>query len=160
VTLLALDPSSTRTGYAVFAGELVDAGLLTPRPRKLDFVPRIHQMAADVRGLIEQYLPEKIVIEITSGHVGHRHKGHGAGLSVYGMAVGYLLAVVEASGRSVSAIEENVWTRGVPKTKRTAMIAAMYRRQYNPANDPGGDVADAIGLGRFFLAERKVKRDC
>jgi hypothetical protein len=95
-----------------------------------------------------------VVIEITSGKVARRARGkghNGAGLSVYGMAVGYLWReCVAALGESVSTVEENVWTAGVPKDRRARHIATLFPA-YRRAKDPGGDVADAIGLGRWYL---------
>jgi len=43
----------------------------------------------------------------------------------------------------------------ITKEDRTLAIKQIYP-QYRPADDPGGDVADALGLARFWLRERAI----
>ena len=89
--ILALDPASIRTGYAYFlaADDLHDAGYLTGADGDEEATDRILTMCQELEMLIDEHRPELVVIEVTSGHVGtRRHKGRGAGLGVYGMAVG------------------------------------------------------------------------
>ncbi len=162
--ILALDPSSTCIGYAIFACRanfeslLGDAGLITT-PQKPSAYVRMVKLADDVFDLIREFNgpPMTIVVEVPSGHVNHgRHKGSGAGLSVYGMAVGYLLGRLASLDVDVRIILENDWTRGIPKGERQASVAARYA-SYDPAKDPGGDVSDAIGLGEWWITEERLK---
>jgi hypothetical protein len=156
VTVLALDPSSTCVGYALLraADVLVECGRLTPAKARATPAHRIPTIGQELAALLAATTPTEVVIEITSGKVaGHaRARGHnGAGLGVYGMAVGYLWReCVAAVGESVATVEENVWTAGVPKNRRARYIATLFP-VYRTANDPGGDIADAIGLGRWYL---------
>jgi hypothetical protein len=124
-------------------------------------------MADDLRQLLNEFEPGTVLIEITSGKVGHnRHKGSGAGLAVYGMAVGYLWAVIDCWLRRLPAeqqknteivlVKENDWTRGVPKADRIAAVAAEFPA-YDTAQDPGGDLADAIALGQWYLREYRAR---
>ncbi len=167
--LLGLDPSSTRPGWAWLSmgGDLRQAGLLTPDKSKAASEHRIAAMCRDLRDLLEQIEPAVVVIEHTSGHVGaKRHKGAGAGLAVYGVAIGALWQVTEAWKRSLPAdrqgrtmielVTENRWTRGTPKANRQAVVAACFPA-YEPETDKGGDIADAIGLGSWWLRERMAK---
>jgi hypothetical protein len=172
VKLLALDPSSTRTGYAVFemfhdapsGAALIDAGYLQPPKREAPAIERIAEMVVDLRELMHELMPRNIVIEIPSGHVGNRHLGRGAGLSIYGLAVGALWSAARApiggQGRRIEVLtlEENAWTRGVQKNKRQ-MAVAMEFPQYREviSKDGGADVADAIGLGRFAIERMKIE---
>ena len=165
--ILALDPSSVTIGYALMSGPNVlrEGGKLNPQKTRLASLIRIEQLAADLVALIKDSKPETIVIEITSGKVAKRHgSGGGAGLGVYGMAVGYFLRTCQERlpARWVVAVEENTWTEGVPKKKRTQAIASIFRN-YKPETDVGGDVADAIGLGRWWLQgqawAKKVKEN-
>ena len=155
--VLALDPSSTAVGYAVLAGSrvLVDAGRLLPARARDEANARIRAMGADLRRLLAEHADvAAVVVEDTSGKVGrHRHGGGGAGLAVYGKALGYLWAVVEvATGRSPELVLENVWTRGVSKAQRQQIVTYEFPT-YPADRDPGGDVADAIGLARWWLIE-------
>lgn len=164
--ILALDPSSTCTGYALLrsADDLAEAGRLRPGKTRDSAVHRITAMGVELAALIREWQPDEIVIEITSGKVGcrGRQRGmNGAGLAVYGMAVGYLWRVcLEQQDRfrpPVYTVAENDWTRGVPKQQRAAGVALKYRN-YRVIDDPGGDVADAIGLGCWWLREAALRR--
>jgi Holliday junction resolvasome RuvABC endonuclease subunit len=157
VTILSLDPSSTLTGYALMSGDsIVSAGLLKPHKRSAPARERVRHMAADLRVLIGELKPDRIVIEVSSGHVSKRHRGSGAGLAVYGYAVGFLSSVAHEGGREVAEVEENEWTRGVPKPRRVQTIAALYP-SYRMDRDKGGDMADAIGLGRWYGRTMRMK---
>jgi hypothetical protein len=162
MTILSLDPSSTRTGYAIHgwdattAGEtLVEAGYLKPRAADSP-LKRIRAMAADFRDMLAEVNPEVVVIEWTSGKVNRRrHKGGGAGLSIYGGAAGYMISEADRAmpAEAVFTPLENDWTNGVEKLTRQDFIAALYPAYAaHMAKDDGGDVADAIGLGRWWIA--------
>lgn len=151
MTVLGVDPSSTRTGYAVMkdANTVVDAGFFTPKHRLDAPILRILQMTADLAAVIELAKPSVTVVEITSGKAGRGSRaGAGPHLAVYGMAVG---AMYHAAHRCMCGMVcpalENVWTRGVPKRRRQIAIAAQFP-EYGEmmGKDTGGDVADAIGL--------------
>ena len=158
MTVLALDPSSTCVGYAVLDGprSLLDAGRLTPARQRDDANARIRSMGADLRRLLAEHPAAAVVVEDTSGKVARHGRGrgmNGAGLAVYGKALGYLWAVVEVQlGRPPELVLENVWTRGVAKAARQRVVAMEYQ-SYAADRDPGGDVADAIALGRWWLVE-------
>lgn len=160
-TLLALDPSSTRTGYALFSGERLTAfGYLTPFRTRDPPLKRIATMADDVRKLIIDYKPHHVAIEVTSGKVGQRHRGEGAGLAVYGMAVGaiYFVARLQAEGH-ISGVTETEWTRGISKSKRQQAIAIHFPAyRARQAADNGRDLADAIGVGLWWMRERRTAR--
>ena len=163
VTLLSLDPASIITGYAVMTGEgssnLVEAGRLKAPTKGSEPLVRIRAIAQDLRELIVEMSPTHAVVEITRGKVNrNRHHGGGAGLGIYGMAVGYLLRVVESGVASVSAVEENEWTGKVPKDDRTERLSLEYP-DWAAAMlaDEGGDVADAIGLGLWWFRQRTVE---
>lgn len=168
-TILSLDPSSTCTGWALMdrSARLLQGGLLTPDKLKTDPQFRIAAMCRDLRQLLDELQPEMILIEWPSGHVGtKRHHGGGAGLSIYGAACGGLWQVCEhwlrslppeqQNDREVELILENDWTRGVPKVDRVAGVASRFS-EYSIEQDPGGDLADAIGLGVWFLTEYRAR---
>jgi len=85
-TILSIDPSSTQTGWALLDREerLFQAGILTPDKQRSEPQFRIAAMCRDLRQLLDEIEPAVILIEITSGKVGHnRHGGSGAGLGVW-----------------------------------------------------------------------------
>lgn len=164
---LSLDPGSQITGYAVMAdGErLVEGGVLRPDRTRDPAIDRLRAMKRDLLVLLEQVKPDVVVVEFTSGKVGKRHGGAGAGLAVYGIAVGMLWEVCEnwamvrrAAGRPcrVEVIPENEWTRRQTKAKRTMAIAALFP-EYLAENDKGMDVADAIGLNLYMQRKEKAE---
>lgn len=167
--ILALDPSSTTTGWALLdrSERLLQGGVIKPHKQQCEAQYRIGQMCVDLRQLLSELGPETILIEWPSGHVGRkRHHGGGAGLSVYGAACGALWQVCEAWVRSlpsdrqsvteVELVLESDWTRSVPKPDRVAGIAGRFK-EYEPGQDSGGDLADAIGLAVWFLTEHRMR---
>jgi hypothetical protein len=169
--IFSLDPGSQRSGWAVFRvpEQLVEAGLLVPSRTRDDPAERLRAMKEDLIKLLDQFQPDVIVLEWTSGKVvRNRHGGGGAGLPIYGVAVGALWQVCEYwAGQSevaqhpcqVVLVPENEWTRGRPKMQprkggkavvsRIDIIAGLFP-QYNPCEDPGGDMADAMGLNLYY----------
>ena len=159
MNILAFDPSSTVTGYAQLRqpdrGRLLldDAGLLHPAASDPP-LRRAEAMAREAVHLVYAAQPDVVLVEITSGKVNrHRHKGGGAGLAVYGMAVGVIWAEVRRAFPAARAIPENTWTRGVSKRTRATAVAAAFPR-YQAAGDPGLDAADAIGLAWWYVLEQ------
>lgn len=176
-TIFSIDPGSQRSGWAVMTGEekLVEAGLLLPERTRDGAEKRLQAMMQDLVRLLVQYQPDVVVLEWTSGKViTSRHGGGGAGLAIYGIAIGALWAVClqwaqvsRAGGRTceVVCISENEWTHGRPKTRRRIGGKAVPSRvdliqhrfpAYVPEKDPGGDVADAIGLALWYLHKHKL----
>jgi len=167
--VFAIDPGSIRSGWCVMKPpeQLVEAGLLLPN--KLRALPefRINDQCESLRELLNKWQPKTILLEWTSGKVGRkRHRGQGAGLAIYGISVGSLWQVVLAWRRALPAkqqlevkvelILENLWCRQIPKSERIATVAATFP-EYNASQDPGGDIADALGLAVWYLRERVVK---
>lgn len=150
MTLLSIDPSITCIGYALFGGpgELFECGLIRPQSRKAPVSERCYELFLEITEMVRELAPERIVVEVPTGHVSRGRPG--AGLTTYGMAVGAVwcaarLAMVRPD---LAAYDERTWTRSRTKRSRIARIAAAWP-QYRAADDPGGDVADAIGLGEY-----------
>ena len=155
MTILSFDPGSKVMGYALMssARDLIECGLLKPERTRDDANARIETMVAEAVRVVIAARPDRIVIEDTSGKVGARHRGNGAGLAVHGKAVGWLVGKLATTGIPLSLVSENEWTRGVQKARRQQIVAQEFRG-YDPAADGGGDAADAIGLARhWFVTE-------
>ena len=92
---IMIDPSSTRTGYAIMRSPdvVIEAGYLTPKRQRDEAVDRIATMATDLKELLIEHQPRRIVIEIPSGKVHARLAGQVSSLATYGMAVGAMLRV-------------------------------------------------------------------
>lgn len=163
--ILGLDPSSTCIGYGALTrtGHLYDVGIITPGDRRDGSWDRIIAMHADLVTLLDSLRPDSILVEWTRGKVGQRHKGLGAGLAVYGCGVGAVGIAVYQWAMShadceVQAICENDWTRGVPKASRQLAVASLYPAYAEHiSEDPGGDIADAIGLVDWWIRERRAE---
>lgn len=166
--VFGLDPSSTVTGYCVMSLDerLIEAGIIREHKMRASAESRIAVMCEDLKRLLNHWRPRTILIEWPSGHVGRkRHKGAGAGLSTYGVAVGALwrtclhwresLPLTEQQHVQVVTILENVWTGQVSKPDRVVAIASLFP-EYNPAADRTGDIGDSVGLALWFIRERKV----
>jgi hypothetical protein len=158
--ILALDPSLTRTGWAYFDNdELLRCGWHTPRGslagRKTTACQRIDSL---ITKIADEPISEasEIVIEVTSGHTSNRHGGKGAGLALYGMAVGafYQWACTRYGHNRVHAIEENRWIRKRSKEERQQHARLLHGKVYTPqieSKDRGGDTSDAIMLGDWWI---------
>lgn len=161
--IVALDPSSERTGYAAIDEVhrlIVDAGYLRGERTADTAQTRILAMEKELAGLVAERKPSVILIEITKGKVNKkRHGGAGAGLATYGLAMGALWRTARdlVGDDRVVAIDED-WTRGVNKAVRARRIAMEFP-QYRQAMelDRGGDAADAIGIALWWIGDQKRK---
>lgn len=159
--LLAIDPSSTCTGFAVLTGPevLVEAGRLTPGRQTAPAIIRIATMREELIHLIIEKTPNQIIIEIPSAHVSGRIRmpKQGKGMGVYGMAAGVLWATA-VSLCQTATVDERTWTGCRKKEVRAREIAAIFPA-YRKIKDPGLNIADAIGIGRWwFLAKSAQER--
>jgi len=172
--ILAIDPSSTRTGYCVmdFKEELLEAGLILPAKITLDAAQRIKCMCDDIDNILQITKPDYVVVEWTSGKVGSkRHKGNGAGLAIYGVSIGAIWITIEhwaaracegddkpatAGKPVVILIDENDWTGGTPKRQRAETIRRLYPT-FDFSKDTGGDITDSVGLGRYYIGQKKME---
>lgn len=167
--LLALDPSSSCTGYAVLVGlepsALIDAGQCRPSLSKtalgdlpawrrahlwqdeLTHVRKIRSICRDVADLIQEHEPESIVVEIASGKFGSGAK-HGArgSLTTYGMAAWAVLAASERLRPDATVeVTERQWIGGrgpgrIPSKKEHRQV--LVQKLYPGRYDPTLD-ADA-----------------
>ena len=159
--LLALDPSSSAIGYSVSTGpareHVIDAGVLRPSKKSAPAIERIRSMLVDVQALLQEHEPGAAVIEQPSQHVNKGHKGGGAGLATYGMAVGAVWGVVEVRIKEVKLVQPNTWTRGRRKTTRAVLVHLEH--EIDAEADKGMDCADAIAIGQWWwerlLAEER-----
>ena len=156
---LSLDPSSTRTGYALWDGDqLCEAGVLAPARTRDAVLDRIASIKHELSSLLDAERGLSIVVmEIPSGRIGRGSRGGATGhLALYGMAVGAVWMLCRSRGVPVACATEREWTRGVPARRRQAIVAASVPG-YQSSSDGGRDVSDAIGLGRWWMSEVKLR---
>lgn len=167
MTLLAIDPSSTRTGYAVMADSMtiIDAGLLTSDKTRDPAIMRVVAMTKDLRQLLLECWPDIVLVEMPHGH----DKGGAKRLANYGLAPGamyweacsYIMARLKVNPKhdiEALAISAADWTGGVTKFNRQQQICMAFPHRYDPTTDPGGDIADAIGLAVWWFRQQKAQR--
>ncbi len=176
--VLALDPGSVKTGYALLrarpgllvagrrrgTAELIEAGLLRAPAKHLP-EQRVKTICRELADLIAGACPAWAVIEMTSGKVHRRHHrdgwgGSGQGLAIYGFALGAVWRTCLQFGPGpdrVVLVPENDWTASMPKGRRARFIAAAFPG-YDPAADRGEDIADAIGLGLWWIERNRAAR--
>ena len=169
-TVLAIDPSSTRTGFAVMRttakrGQyaLLDCGLFVPTKRYSSAAIRINDMVADMclmlPRLIEQHVADGghmldflVGIEVPSGRPGRAvAAGAKAQLAIYGRAVGEFVRAAKCAQSIVCEVDERTWTRRRTRQQRQMEARAypLYRLQVEL--DRGYDISDAIGVGEWVL---------
>ena len=161
--IMAFDPSSTCTGWAIGEkSKVVKAGYVKPK-QSLAAIERIEETICEVVGLLEFYKPDAVIIEETSGKIHNRiKKSNPSGLAVYGMAVGAVYATcvmhVIRQRCSVDTVKENEWTHGSKKSARQVM-AGIYYPDYGEMKefDKGMDISDAICLLEWYFVNQRIK---
>jgi Holliday junction resolvasome RuvABC endonuclease subunit len=153
--ILSLDPSSSAIGWAMMSGppdRLLAFHLI--RSGSSNSVTRIDRMTRDLLAVANEHTPDVVVMEWATGKVHRRVRAQsaGAGLATLGQAQGSYRAALMADGFDVRTVTDGEWTCGVSKDARADRVAFEWAdyRAWRP-KDHGLDVADAIGLGAFWL---------
>lgn len=160
--LLSLDPSSSRTGYAIYRDPepsgLIESGAIIAETSDRTPLDRVVTMGSALQQLISDHNPTAAVIEIPSSHVSARHHGRGAGLATYGFAVGWLgcMAALLIKSSSITWVD-NSWTGSESAKRRAARISLLFPH-YEARRDRGGDECDALALGLWYGARQRLQR--
>ena len=154
--LLALDPSSNIIGYAVLdveTGALIDGGLIKPAKTTAEPLHRVTTMLQDLGDLIDEHDPDHIAIEMPLSADDGKSLGRKPGMIIWAAAAWSVWAYLLTSSRSqLIPVSNRDWTKGTKKQGRQRTVAAMYPKRYDPGQDKGADLADAISLGQWALA--------
>jgi Holliday junction resolvasome RuvABC endonuclease subunit len=164
--ILSIDPSSSKTGYAAFddVKHIAECGVLvadradSSRERRRSMVKRVVE-------LCDEFDPDAVVIEVPDGKVHAWGQKHNMGvLSIYGMAVGAIVQAVDdwfeqrdMGDRGVVEAKVNAWTGGSKKSHRAVAARSLFPDHYDPDKDAGGDIADAVMLGVWYLDESVMR---
>lgn len=156
---ISLDPSSASsggaTGVAVFdckgTPSLIYAGRLRSKPVNAPAYERIDQIVDQVIGLTRTYHADLALIETTTGKTsGGGRDARGAGLAIYGVAVGAVRQALrsEIGKTKVIGILENDWTARTNKLERWHYCRASYPSFSAVWQDDDGkyDASDAAYL--------------
>jgi Holliday junction resolvasome RuvABC endonuclease subunit len=158
--LLSLDPSSTICGYAIFNDRvLAEMGRITPDKRGESALGRVRSIRRQLLDLLLEQYPEAIVVE---GMIERQYtrKDYATALPLCGWAMGVIYGTcltyagnlpVDKPRCNVAVVGNQQWTRGKPKKERQTVTAFQFP-SYDPSQDSGGDIADAIEIGLWWLA--------
>lgn len=157
--LLALDPSSSACGYAIFwGGTLTRFGVLRGKA-KAPALDRIDLIVDALEAIVASIAPCVAVMEISGGKT-HGRLSKASGLSVLGHGQGEVRRALKSAGVEVLAVPENAWTASVPKptrAKRVALEYPPYRAFAARGEDAGLDAADAIGIGLWYIGKLRER---
>jgi len=155
--LISIDPSSTRTGWAVGDVGIEDAGAIKNAGKC--YTERVKSTIEGLDVIMAAYPIDTAIIEIPSGKTHGRLRGRNiSGLPVYGFAVGavWLLLVSKLKVENVNTAFDNQWTHGKNKEYRKPLAAHLYPK-YTKLKDSGGDISDAICLWDWFKKQQLIK---
>jgi hypothetical protein len=166
--VLALDPSTRAIGAALFDGGELESVKLFAASNK-DQWSRLNRMHAELERWIDGVILDSVVLEVGGMlfQASYGPKGKTRGIRVradtiitLALAQGWLMGQLQAALPRVAfhPIPAHEWTREIPKESRRkeqrAKALAKECKLYRSvaAHDKGFDVADAIGVGRYFLS--------
>ena len=158
MTLLSLDLSTKRTGYAIFKDKkLILHGYFSAT--STDVINRIKKMTVEIKQLIQEHQPKKIIIE----EVRPDDDRYGTGNLHTHKVLMWLQASIEFmvhddfSGITIEYIYPSEWRtlcgirngRGIKRESLKEEDINFVKQNYGiTVND---DVADAIGIGHAYV---------
>jgi Holliday junction resolvasome RuvABC endonuclease subunit len=156
VKILSLDPSSTACGWAVLDDDrtIVDLGVIKPGGHR-PLWSRVGRMCDAVGELMARIEPDEVLVEVTSGMTYKARRA--SSLATLGMAQGAVWCAVKAGGREPHVVTEVEWTQRRKKQDRQRELGIWcdaYRAVQK--RDKGGDIADAVGLGLWWLGQQRA----
>lgn len=163
MTLLSLDLSTKRTGYAIFKDKkLILHGYFSTT--STDVINRIKKMTVEIKQLIQEHQPKKIVIE----EVRPDDNTHGVGNLHTHKVLMWLQASIEFmvhddfTGITIEYLYPSEWRkacgistgRGLKRESLKAADIAFVANTYQITTDD--DQADAICLGHAALQKIQI----
>lgn len=152
--ILAIDPSTTRTGYAIMDRDRAvhDGGFFLPNRTNESAIDRANSMCEDLAELLNETEFEAIVVEVPTAEAHHKKDRFGKGLTTYGIGVGMIVRTILSSGQAdrLAAVDPATWTGGDSKIERAQCVAISYAQYREVAEqDPG--------LGLWYIDDCRRK---
>jgi len=170
VIYLALDPSSTCTGYAVVeqrGSKLVmkEAGVFKVKQRD-GAVDRVMAMRADLLEILYEVNPDIVLVEIPLDKQYTRQKVKVSGMAVWAGAAWALWMVAldwsertKAGRCTVVPVSNTLWTKGTSKCDRQLLAEAMFPNA-DFSSDTGNDASDAASLAIWYDKRNSMALGC
>ena len=163
-TLLAIDPSTTKIGWAIFTDQgLRKYGTISPPKvktpikavRRKDWWSRTKVAEREISSLIERYRPTKVIIE--QPQIFQSKKGQAASNSSSIIKLCIAAGVYAGSALGDPRIEVvftpvNQWKGTVPKHITQRRVLRRYGVALSKTVD--NNAIDAIGIGDWYLRKR------
>lgn len=152
--VLALDLASKQSGWAVFNGkDLINYGIIKPRPLTLQARQRLPQIADELERLIEEYGIKEVILEQPAGGKEDNRgpDNNWLTMSVLFLTQGAICYILERRKVKYSFISPSTWQNrlGINKRDRQGRKegAKNYAVQhYGLADNLEQDIYDAICL--------------
>jgi hypothetical protein len=159
--IIAFDPSSTCTGWALFeclsdyhGGRLLQCGDFAPGKKPTDD-PEIDQLWHWSTGLLARHRPEEAVLEKANLPVKKEMNRTYFAKYCYAVAVVWLAADLCCGPHRVTAVLPTAWKGRSGKGVTLAAANMIYRQEFSAGDD---NIADAVMLGDWFLDRQKMLR--
>jgi hypothetical protein len=153
--VVALDVSSKVMGRALLGeGRVLDADVLKV-PGTRDVFKRADWLVDRLPGLfprVEGWAYPVVVMEYVSGMHG---QATAVGVAAVAHAQGAVRQALRRWGLRVEMVAENQWTRGLGNKAKRVAATRLAVPPLAEIDDPGGDAADAAGLGLWWVARNE-----
>lgn len=150
--LIAIDPGTYSTGYAVFneKKELIDANIFVPRPTRLSWCARCEQLHRMLINLFTGYKPDSIAIEYPAFFQLNATAASGAlvQLSVF---AGIVYGAASRHTPCVQLVPVHEWKGQLSKVIVIERIKKHIDKSCLDKIQPKKDAWDAIGIGLHVL---------
>lgn len=150
--ILALDPSSKATGFAIMQIEnevpyLVRSGTIShPKPSKASFEDKCAYIFNVVKSMLMEWKPDLVVIE-------YPFVGKNAKTAIQlGRLAGMLEATVKHTGYSYMMVLPTVWKSAFTGNGNAGKELVMqYVNLYYGTQIASNDESDAVAIGHYYL---------
>lgn len=150
--ILALDQSTTKTGWSIWESELVEEfGLIDWNDRKLTTDERFERMCLSIQELIREKEPEIVLIEDTT------MQRNPQALKLLSRLQGFIIGVCMSNSADFQIIHPSTWRSILkfPKGKREEL--KRYAMQYTKGEllicDAAEDESESLCIGYAYILD-------
>ncbi len=151
-TILALDQSSKKTGWAVITKKGIKASGIFEADDKLDSIPRLRIVRENIIKLITKYKPSFVVFEDT------QYQGNALGFKILSQVQGIVMNILFTYNIGFYIVSPVTWKsfcniegrkRAEQKANTKKFVAEKYGRIVSE------DEADALGIATWAISNIK-----